>query len=174
MQRILLALGLAVGVACAAHAQPTPDTMGVRDASGVAKTLRVERNPDGSVATHSVPEVNGAAVSAANPLPTAAAVGTYANGSATLSTTATDIFAARSRVRLKLINTDYITASGGSGIVTWCRYGTAALAPALPHGVGSFPLFPGGGIDDESAGVSQLAVNCVAESGAPVLYAEQY
>jgi hypothetical protein len=41
--------------------------------------------------------------------------------------------------------------------------------------VGSFLLPAGnGGIDDQGAGVNQSAVNCIAASGTPNLYAEQY
>jgi hypothetical protein len=101
--------------------------------------------------------------------------GTYADGSRALSSTASDVFAANAaRVRIRLLDTDYTTALGGAGIAIWCRWGTAAAAAAAPHGVGSFPLFPGGGVDDQGSGVNQSAVNCVAESGAPLLFAEQY
>jgi hypothetical protein len=110
-----------------------------------------------------------------NPISGGGSHGTYANGSVALSTTPTDVFAAApTRVRIKLINTDYSTASGGNGIVMWGRWGTVALAPAAPHGVGSFLILPGSGIDDQGSGVNTGALNVVAESGAPVLYAEQY
>lgn len=101
--------------------------------------------------------------------------GSYADGSKALSTAASDVFVANTaRVRIVLINTDFTTAGGGLGIVMWCRWGTAALLPASSHGVGSFPLYPGGGRDDNGSGVNLGAVNCMAESGTPVLYASQY
>lgn len=106
-----------------------------------------------------------------------APLGTYASGSVALSSTPATVFpaATTARVRLVLKNTDYVTAAGtAAGIVAWCRYGTAATAPAAPHGLGSWPLFAGGGIDDSGPGVNQGAVNCMAESGAPLLYAGQY
>src|SRR5690349_21238068 len=92
-------------------------------------------------------------------------------GSKALSTSAADIWAAATsfRQRAVLMNTDYATSSGGSGIVAWCRWGTAAGAPAAAHGVGSFPLFPGGGIDISGAGTPQAALNCIAERGTPVI-----
>lgn len=97
--------------------------------------------------------------------------------SVTITTTATNVFAAAvsgsPRVRMKVLNTDVVTPSGGAGIVIWYRWGTAAGAPAAAHGVGSFPLLPGGGFDDIGT-VSQEAMNCIAESGSPVLFAEEY
>lgn len=57
-------------ITAAASAQ-TETTMPVRDGSGSTQTLRVDRNSDGSLATHNVPEVGGAAVTSTNPLPTA-------------------------------------------------------------------------------------------------------
>jgi hypothetical protein len=103
-------------------------------------------------------------------------IGTYANGGVALSTTTAQIFAANAaRVRIKLLNNSGIGTAGGVAIVIWCRWGTVAGAPAVPGGVGSFALQPnGGGIDDQGPGINQSALNCLAESGTPTLYAEQY
>lgn len=102
--------------------------------------------------------------------------GTYANGSVALSTAPLDIWAANSaRVRALLLNNSGIGTSGGAPIVEWCRWGTVAASPAAVAGVGSFALQPGGGgRDDTGAGVNQGPLNCLAESGTPSLYAEQY
>jgi hypothetical protein len=95
--------------------------------------------------------------------------GSYVNGSQALPAVATLVFDVGSqRIRIKLINLD-------PTIAIWCRWGTVGAAPAAVSGVGSF-LLPagGGGIDDQGAGVNQSAVNCIAASGTPNLYAEQY
>lgn len=95
-------------------------------------------------------------------------LGTYTDGSVQLSTTvATQVFPAASsaiRVRIKLVNQDGVNE-------IWCRWnGTPAVG-----GSGSFKLGAnGGGIDDNGAGVNQSAVSCIAASGTPNLYAEQY
>lgn len=121
---------------------------------------------------------NGSAAvetSPTNGLPVAAMAGSYVDGSTALSTSPQQIFAANAaRVRIKLVNTEFGTATGGSGIYAWCRWGTVGASPAAAHGVGSFLVAPGGGIDDQGPGVNRSAVNCLAESGAPILYAEQY
>jgi hypothetical protein len=105
---------------------------------------------------------------------TKSAPGIYVNGSIALGTTRTQIFAAAAatpRLRLHLLNTTYATSTG-TPIAIWCVYG--ATVPA-PHGVGSFPLYPGGGIDDANPSpVSQAAVSCVAEAAGATLYAEQF
>jgi hypothetical protein len=111
-------------------------------------------------------------------VPGTGTVGTYANGGVALSTSAVQIFNAPSaspRYRIKMINSSGISTAGGPPIVEWCRWGLVGSAPAAAGGVGSFALQPGGGgIDDQGAGVNQNAVNCIAESGTPVIYAEQY
>jgi hypothetical protein len=116
-------------------------------------------------------------VSPTAPLPTTTPGGTYANASTALPATPTQIFAAAGatpRSRVKLINSSGIGTAGGAAIVEWCRWGTVGAAPAAAGGVGSFALQPGGGIDDQGPGINQSAVNCIAESGTPLLYAEQY
>ena len=104
--------------------------------------------------------------------------GTYANASATLSTSAANVVAAvpggAARLRIRLMNVDYATPSGGLGIVIWCRWATVAAGAAAVRGVGSFPVYPGGGIDDQGFGVNQGGLNCLAESGTPILYVETY
>jgi hypothetical protein len=99
------------------------------------------------------------------------APGLYANGSQALPASATQVFTAPAagftRVRIKLINYD-------NTIAIWCRWGTVGGAPAAVAGIGSFLLPAGGGIDDQGAGVNQSALNCIAASGTPNLYAEQY
>jgi len=97
-----------------------------------------------------------------------------ASGSATLSTSAADVWVSNSsRLAWRLQNTDFITDLGGAGYTIWCRWGTAAGAPAAPHGVGSFMLVAGQDLSDSGAGVSRAALNCVAENGTPIVYAEQ-
>lgn len=93
-----------------------------------------------------------------------------------LSTTAQDVLPAQSsRSRLMVQNTDYTTASGGAGIAVWCRWGTAAAAPAAAHALGSWLLLPGASRDDSSAlVVNKDPLNCIAESGSPILHVEQY
>jgi hypothetical protein len=105
-----------------------------------------------------------------------APIGTYANGARALSTSPVDVWAANpARIRALLLNNSGIGISGGSPIVEWCRWGTVAGAPAAVGGVGSFALQPnGGGRDDQGAGVNQGPLNCLSESGTPLLYAEQY
>jgi hypothetical protein len=118
---------------------------------------------------------DGQPVSPTNPLPLNNPTGTYLNGGVALSVTATQIFAATPRVRIKLLNNSGIGTTGGTAIVMWCRWGTVGAAPAVAGGAGSFALQPnGGGIDDQGPGVNQSAVNCLSESGTPTLYAEQY
>lgn len=96
--------------------------------------------------------------------------GTYLNGSAALTTASSQIFAATSRMRIKLVNISGIGAAG-TAVVIWCRWGSAAVA----GGTGSFALASnGGGIDDQGQGVNQSSLNCIAESGTPKIYAEQY
>lgn len=110
------------------------------------------------------------------PSPQSLAAGTYANGGVTLSTTPLQIFAASTtRIRIVLLNNSGVGTAGGAAIVVWCRWGTVGAAPAAAGGVGSFALQPnGGGRDDNGAGVNQGALNCLAESGTPTIYAEQY
>jgi hypothetical protein len=120
--------------------------------------------PAGAWAQGSISGNSGAATATAPP-------GSYSNGSQALPASATQVFAAPGgppRVRIKLLNLD-------PTIAIWCRWGTVAGAPAAVSGVGSF-LLPagGGGIDDQGAGVNQSALNCIAASGTPNLYAEQY
>jgi len=71
--RLLLLLAALLAFAGGAAAQTTTTTMSVRDGGGAAQSLRADKNGDNSLATHNVPEVAGAAVSASNPLPTAPA-----------------------------------------------------------------------------------------------------
>jgi hypothetical protein len=101
-------------------------------------------------------------------------IGNYLNGGVTLGDAPTLVFAAAgtpARLRLHLLNTTYATSTG-TPIAIWCAYG--AIVPA-PHAPTSFPLYPGGGIDDASPGpVSQAAVSCVAEAAGATLYAEQF
>lgn len=116
--------------------------------------------------------LNGAgvpvAVSSTSGLP--AGTGTYLNGGIALSSSPAQVFAASARIRVKLINYSGIGAAGNA-VVMWCRWN----ATPAPGGAGSFALPPnGGGIDDQGAGVNQNALNCLAESGTPTLYAEQY
>lgn len=110
------------------------------------------------------------------PSPQSLAAGTYANGGVTLSTSPLQIFAASTtRIRIVLLNNSGVGTAGGAAIVVWCRWGTVAGAPASVNAVGSFPVQPnGGGRDDNGAGVNQGALNCLAESGTPTIYAEQY
>jgi hypothetical protein len=151
MRRALIA-GIALLWAAAASAQPNPNLGNITATSVATNTLTVAGVPIGGASS-----------------------GTYADGSRALAITASDVFAANAaRVRLRLLNTDYVTKSGGGGAVMWCRWGTAAANAAVPHGIGSFPLFPGGGTDDQGSGVNSGAVNCIAESGTPILFAEQY
>jgi hypothetical protein len=105
-----------------------------------------------------------------------AAPGIPNDGSATLNTSPLDIFPANSsRVRLKLINGSGIGSSPTPATIIWCRFGTVAGAPTAVNGIGSFALpAGGGGIDDQGPGVDQAAVNCMAESGTPILFARQY
>jgi hypothetical protein len=93
-----------------------------------------------------------------------------------LSTTAQDVLPlVTSRSRLMVQNTDYATASGGTGISVWCRWGTASSAPAAAHTLGSWLLLPGASRDDSSAlVVNKGPLNCIAESGSPILHVEQY
>ena len=65
--RIWLIVLAALLPACA-FAQ-TPTSFPVRDGAGVSRNMRGESKADNTLAPHSVPEVAGAAVSAANPLP---------------------------------------------------------------------------------------------------------
>lgn len=51
---------LSVALAAPAYAQTTSSTMTVRDGAAASQALRVDKNPDNSLATHSVPEVGGA------------------------------------------------------------------------------------------------------------------
>lgn len=105
-------------------------------------------------------------------------IGTQAVGLVTVTGSATDIFAATSggatRYRVKVLNTDYTTVSGGTGYVVWCRWGTAAAAAATVRGTGSFPIFPGSGFDDNGQGVAQGALNCIGETSGAKLYYETY
>lgn len=94
-----------------------------------------------------------------------------------LTTSPLQIFAANpNRLRLKLINYSGTGATPTASVYIWCRLGTVAAAPAAVNGTGSFVLAPGGGgIDDVGAGyVDVSAVNCLAESGTPILFARQY
>lgn len=102
--------------------------------------------------------------------------GNYANGSVTLSTSPLQIWDVNgARIRALLLNNSGVGTAGGAAIVVWCRWGTVGAAPAAAGGVGSFALQPnGGGRDDNGAGVNQSALNCLAESGTPTIYAEQY
>lgn len=117
----------------------------------------------------------GAGPAAASYVPSATEGGsTDASGSQALSTTAANVWAANSsRLGWRLQNTDFITESGGTGYTAWCRWGTAGAAPASAHGVGSFMLAAGQDMSDSGVGVSRAALNCVAETGTPILYAEQ-
>jgi hypothetical protein len=107
------------------------------------------------------------------------ATGVFATGLVTVGATATDVFAATpsggaTRYRIRVLNTDFVTPSGGNGYVVWCRWGTAAGAAASVRGTGSFPVFPGGGFDDSTNGVSQQALNCIGETSGAKLYYETY
>ena len=73
--RLVLLLIFSFALAGGAAAQTTTSTMILRDANGASQTVRADKNTDGSLATHTVPEVGGAAVSNANPLPGAPVVG---------------------------------------------------------------------------------------------------
>ena len=59
-------LALSVGIA---YAATTTSTMAVKDGNAASQSVRVDQNGDGTIATHNVPEVGGAAVNAGNPLP---------------------------------------------------------------------------------------------------------
>lgn len=93
-----------------------------------------------------------------------------------LGTTATDVLPSNAgRYHLMIYNTDYATPAGGSGIAMWCRFGTAAASPAAPHALGSWPVLAGSAYDSGIGNpIAKDAVNCVAESGTPILHAEQY
>jgi hypothetical protein len=121
-------------------------------------------------------DYDGSQFSSAHPFPMKAVPGTYANGGVALSTSPVQVFAANpARVRLVLINNSGLGTAGGTAIMVWCRWGTVAGAPAAAGGVGSFAVQPnGGGRDDNDSGVNQNALNCLSESGAPTIYAEQY
>lgn len=70
--RLLTAIALIISVSAAAGGQTTTSTMPVRDGNpsgSNVQQMRVERAGDGSLATHSVPEVNGSPVTASNPNP---------------------------------------------------------------------------------------------------------
>lgn len=171
MTRQIWLLAAAIALAVPAYSQTTTTTMIVKDGAGASRPLRADQNVDGSLSTHNVPEIGGAAVSSSNPMPIAASPGTYLNGSVALSTASVQVFAAAPRVRAKVINNSGVGTTGGAAIVEWCRWGAAAAA----GGIGSFALQPnGGGIDDQGPGVNQSALNCLAESGTPAIYAEQY
>ena len=106
-----------------------------------------------------------------SPVPVAMSPGTFLNASMALSTTSQQVIAATARVRVKVVNTSGVGNAGGTAIVEWCRWGSAAVS----GGVGSFPIQPnGGGIDDQGPGVNQTALNCLSESGTPSIYVEQY
>lgn len=106
------------------------------------------------------------------------ATGTPSYATVTVTTSATNVIGVPTantiRYRIRVQNTDYITASGGAGIVVWCRWGTVAAAPATVRGTSSFPVFPGGGFDDVAPGVNQSGLNCIAESGTPIVSAISY
>lgn len=147
------------------------------DGTKAARQQNSTTTDDNIIVPQTALRTNGLPVEVDNPLPIAIfpSHGTYQDASVAVTTAGADIFAANpTRVRIKLINTDFITPSGGTGIVMWARWGTKAAAPAQPHGIGSFPIFPGGGIDDQGPGLNTGAINIVAESGSPILLAEQY
>lgn len=73
MRKSLYVVCAYISLVCAAYAQPTVVNMSVKDGAGATKTLRADQNTDNSLATHTVPEVAGAAVSVSNPLPVSAA-----------------------------------------------------------------------------------------------------
>jgi hypothetical protein len=84
------ALTLALVLAAAgARAQTTTTTMSVRDGTGTTQVLRSDRNGDGSLATHNVPEVGGAAVSPTNPMPIGVTPGTLAYTASTTGSAGT-------------------------------------------------------------------------------------
>ncbi len=72
--RLLWLVLIGVSLAFGAVAQTSPSTMGVRDGNGSGQSIRVERGGDGSVASHTVPEVDGVAWSDAHPGPVEDAV----------------------------------------------------------------------------------------------------
>jgi hypothetical protein len=98
--------------------------------------------------------------------------GTYADKSKALSNSASDVVTAvpagQTRVRLFIQNPD-------TSIDIWCRWGTAAGAPASVGGTSSFRIMANnGGRDIYGAGVPQGALNCIVASGTPNIYVEQY
>ena len=100
--------------------------------------------------------------------------GTFASDTFTaFAGTSNPLFAAAAparRLRVKAINLDYPTESGGGGGTVWLRWG----APAVVRGTGSFFLLPGGSFDDAMY-PNQLGLNVIAENGATVaVYWETY
>lgn len=156
MIRAAIAAFLIISGSAMAQPSPGPDS---------------SRTPVDTICWNGTARVMCGAPGTASPSP-----GTYANGSVALSTSPLDIWPANAaRVRALLLNNSGVGTSGGAPVTCWCRWGTVAAAPAAVAGVGSFALQPGGGgRDDTGAGVNPGPLNCLAESGTPSLYAEQY
>lgn len=96
--------------------------------------------------------------------------GGYQNFSVPLSTSALNVLqnaSAGNRRRLFLANYD-------AAINMWCRFGDAVAAPAAANGLGSFELLAAGGSRNEQVVVYQGPVNCIAASGTPKIYIEEY
>ena len=105
---------------------------------------------------------------------TVVAVGQQTTAVTALSTTAATVVSNLSagvlRYRVIVQNLDIVTASGGTGLAVWCRWG----ATAVVRGTESFLLLPGTSMNVTGAGVSQSTLSCIAESGTPSIYVESY
>lgn len=114
-----------------ALAQTTPTTMTVRDGTGVSRALRYEQSGSGSLAAHSVPEVNGSAVSAANPLPTADAANAAFSGVVAI-TPGVAVAAARSL--------GFVITTGGTVTLTLSDASTITLTLAASPQLQTLPF----------------------------------
>lgn len=150
--------------------QGTSTTAAAITGSGLAATLVVTSGSGCPLVVSGQLVVNDAAVVAI-----LTGTGTFATGTfVAIEGESNVLFPAASpsapRLRVKAINLDYPTPSGGAGSTFWLSWGAAASV----RGPGSFYLLPGTSFDDARY-PNQGSLNVIAEDGtAPQVYWETY